>query len=68
MAGPKNAASSATTAAKVGIAAHATASSGAMTNAMDVIAWRQSRNSINNNHKDNNQINVNDLAIVLMIN
>jgi hypothetical protein len=52
-AGAKNAAASATTAAKVGIVACTTASSGAITNAMDVIAWWQSCNNINDD--DNNQ-------------
>jgi hypothetical protein len=54
-AGTKNAAASATTAAKVGIVASTTSSSGAMTNAMNVVAWRQSRNDIDNNNEDNNQ-------------
>ena len=52
-AGAKNAAASATTAAKVGIVARATASSGAVTNAMDVVAWRQSCNDINDNNDNN---------------
>jgi hypothetical protein len=55
MAGAKNAVASATTAAKVGIVAHATSSNGAVTNAMDVIAWWQSRNNINNNNDNNDQ-------------
>jgi hypothetical protein len=48
----------ATTAAKVGIVARATASSGTVTNAMDALAWRQSRTNINdddNGNEDNNQ-------------
>ncbi len=45
----------ATTAAKVGIIAHVTASSGAMTNAMDAVAWRQSRTIIDDDDDDNNQ-------------
>ncbi len=47
----------ATTAAKVGIVARATTSSGAVTNAMDAVAWRQSCTDINDddNNKDNNQ-------------
>ncbi len=51
-AGAKNAAASATNAAKVGIVACATTSSGPMMNAMDVVAWRQSRNDINNDDND----------------
>ncbi len=51
-AGVKNAAASATTAAKVGIVACATFSSGAVTNAMDVVAWRQSHNDFNNDNND----------------
>ncbi len=54
-AGVKNAAASATTAAKVGIVAHATSSSGAVTNAMDVVALRQSCNDINYNDDNNDQ-------------
>jgi hypothetical protein len=42
----------ATTAAKVGIVAHATASSGAVTNAMGAVAWRQSCTDINNDDND----------------
>jgi hypothetical protein len=47
----------ATTAAKVGVVSCATASSGAVKNAMDTFAWRQSRTSIddNNDDEDNNQ-------------
>ena len=41
MAGTKNAAASATTTDEVGIVTHTMASSGAVTNALDVIAWRQ---------------------------
>ena len=51
-AGVKNAAASATTAAKVGIVACATSSSGAVTNAMDVVAWRQSHNDIDDDDND----------------
>ncbi len=54
-AGAKNAAASATTAAKVGIIARTTASSGTVTNAMDIIAWRQSCNDIDNDDNNNNQ-------------
>ncbi len=54
-AGAKNAAASATTAAKVGIVARATFSSGAVMNAMDVVAWRQSRNDIDDDDDDNDQ-------------
>ena len=54
-AGAKNAAASATTAVKVGIFARATSSSGAVTNAMDVVAWRQSRNDIDDDNNDNDQ-------------
>jgi hypothetical protein len=53
-AGAKNAVASATTAAKVGIIARATSSSGAVTNAMDDVAWRQSCNNINNDNNDKN--------------
>jgi hypothetical protein len=53
--GAKDAVASATTAAKVGIVTRAMASSGAMTNAMDVVAWRQSHNNINNNNDNSNQ-------------
>jgi hypothetical protein len=48
----------ATTAAKVGIVARTTASSGTVTNAMDAFAWWQSRTNINeddNGNEDNNQ-------------
>ncbi len=47
----------ATTAAKVGIVARATTSSGAVTNAMDVVAWQQSHTDISDNYDndDNNQ-------------
>ncbi len=47
----------ATTAAKVGIVAHATASSGAVTNTMDAFAWQQSGTAIidEDNDKDNDQ-------------
>ncbi len=55
MAGAKNAAASAPTAAKVGIVAHATSSSGAVTNAMEVVAWRQSHNDIDDDNNDNDQ-------------
>ena len=51
----KDAAVSATTAAKVGIVARATSSSGAVMNTMDIIAWRQSPKDINNNEDDNDQ-------------
>ncbi len=51
-AGAKNAAASATTAAKVGIVARATSSSGAVMNAMDIVAWRQSRNDIDDDNND----------------
>ncbi len=44
----------ATTAAKVGIVTHTTASSGAMTNAMDAIAWQQSRTDIDDDNDDDN--------------
>jgi hypothetical protein len=54
-AGAENMAASATTAAKVGIIARPMSSSGAVTNAMDVIAWWQSRNDINDNNDDNDQ-------------
>ncbi len=53
-AGTKNAAASATTAAKVGIAARATASSGTMTNTMDIIAWQQSCNNIDDDDNNDN--------------
>ncbi len=55
MAGTKNAAACATTVAKVGIVACATASIGAVTDAMDVIAWQQSCNDIDDNNKHNDQ-------------
>jgi hypothetical protein len=42
----------ATTTAKVGIVARATASSGAVTNAMDAVAWRQSRTDIDDDDDD----------------
>jgi hypothetical protein len=45
----------ATTAAKVGIVACAMASSGAMTNNMDTVAWRQSHTDINDNDDNNDQ-------------
>ncbi len=48
----------ATTAAKVGIVAHATANSGTVTNAMDAFAWWQSHTNIDDNDngdEDNNQ-------------
>ncbi len=48
-------AASTTTAAKVGIVACATSSSGAVTNAMDVVTWQQSCNDIDNNNNNNNQ-------------
>ncbi len=51
-AGMKNAAASSTTAAKVGIVACATSSSGIVTNAMDVVAWRQSHNNIDEDDND----------------
>ena len=54
-AGAKNAAASATTAAKVGIVTCATSSSGTVMNAMDVIAWRQSHIDMDNNDDDNDQ-------------
>ncbi len=54
-AGAKNAAASTTTAAKVGIVAHATSSSGTVTNAVDVVAWRQSRNNIDDDDNNNEQ-------------
>ncbi len=52
MAGAKNAAASALTATKVGIVARAMSSSGAVTNAMDVVAWRQSCNNIDDDDND----------------
>jgi hypothetical protein len=47
----------ANTAAKVGILTCAGASSGAVTNAMDAVAWQQSRTNIDDedDDKDNNQ-------------
>ncbi len=54
-AGAKNAAASATTAVKVGNVARTTASSGAVTNAMDVVAWRQSRTDIDNDDDNNDR-------------
>jgi hypothetical protein len=54
-AGAKNVVASATTAAKVGIVARATSSSGAVTYAMDVVALRQSCNDIDNSDDNNDQ-------------
>jgi hypothetical protein len=51
-AGSKNAVASATNATKIGIVARATSSSGAMTNAMDIVAWQQSCNYIDDNNND----------------
>jgi hypothetical protein len=45
----------ATTVAKDGIVDHTTASSGAITNNIDDVAWRQSRTNINNTNDDNYQ-------------
>jgi hypothetical protein len=64
-AGAKNVAASVTTAAKVSIVARATFSSGAMTNAMDVVAWQQSRNDINNNDDNNDQCYDARLLVIL---
>jgi hypothetical protein len=64
-AGVKNAAASANTAAKVGIIARATASSGAATNAMDIVAWRQSLNNIDYDNED--IINFDDGLLLVLL-
>ncbi len=45
----------ATIAAKAGIVDRAAASSGAVTNVMDTVAWQQSHTDIDDDNNDNNQ-------------